>query len=267
MVNMFVHWALMLLSYALHISCMCRMKLVFEINYRGKFDRKYGCIYVGGQVDVHLDNVDPDNVSFIVIEYIVGQYGYSPSDLIYFRDPTKDLVDGLQLVSSDYDVAYRVAKHVDTPIVVLYIVSFQNDGGVDEKDWENDEEGDDGGRVDFNDPWWDDKISDDDDVFEEDYLVDSAGPSIMPETDEVAEGDGDDGTEVEDGGESGGSLGDGDGQSGPSGIKMSSFEDVEVDENDFEIGRSDILLSPPASYEEDGGIYLTLMWSSIKLIR
>jgi hypothetical protein len=159
------------------------MKLVFEINYGGRFDRKYGCIYVGGQVDVHPDNVDPDNVSFVMIKSIVGQYGYSPGDLIYFRDPTKDLVDGLQLVSSDYDVAYMVAKHVDTPIVVLYIVSFQNDRGGDGEDWENDEEGDDGGRVDLNDPWWDDKISDDDDVFEEDYLVDSAGPSTMPETD------------------------------------------------------------------------------------
>jgi hypothetical protein len=132
--------------------CMCRLKLVFEINYGGRFDRKYGCIYVGGQVDVHPDNVDPDNVSFILKESIVGQYGYSPGDLIYFRDHTKDLVDGLQLVSSDYDVAYMVVKHVDTPIVVLYIVSFQNDGGGDGEDWENDEEGDDGGRVDLNDP-------------------------------------------------------------------------------------------------------------------
>jgi len=196
---------------------MCRIKLVFEINYEGRFDRKYGCIYVGGQVDVHLDNVDPDNVSFVLIEFIVGQYGYSPGDLICFRDPTKDLMDSLQLVSSDYDVAYMVVKHVDTPIVIFYIVSFQNDWGGDEEDWENDEEGDDGGRVDFNDPWWDDKISDDDDVFEKDYLVDSDGPSTMPEIDEVVEGDGDwdrngdDGTEVEGRGESGGTLGDSDG--------------------------------------------------------
>jgi hypothetical protein len=73
---------------------------------------------------------------------------------------------------------------------------------------------------------------------------------------EDGDGDGDsgDGIEVEGGGESGGTLGDGDGQSGPSSIKMSSFEDVEVDENDSEIGRSDILLSPvPVSDEEDGG--------------
>jgi hypothetical protein len=88
----------------------------------------------GGSSGVHPDNVDPNNVSFILIESIVGQYEYSPGDLIYFRDPAKDLVDGLQLVFSDYDVGYMVAKHVDTPVVVLYIVSFQNDRGGDGKD-------------------------------------------------------------------------------------------------------------------------------------
>jgi hypothetical protein len=37
---------------------------VFEINYGSRFDRKYGCIYVGGQMDVHPKNVDPDNLTF-----------------------------------------------------------------------------------------------------------------------------------------------------------------------------------------------------------
>jgi hypothetical protein len=160
------------------VVCMRRMKLVFAINHRGRFDRKCGCIYVGGQVDVHLEHVDPDNMTFVLIESILGQYGYSPGDLIYVRDHTKNLVDGLQLLSSYYDVAYLVAKHVDTPVVELYIVSFQSNAGEDGEDWENDEEGDDGGRVDYNDTWWDDKISDDEDVF--DCLVDSAGPPTMP---------------------------------------------------------------------------------------
>jgi hypothetical protein len=57
----------------------------------------------------------------------------------------------------DYDVAYLVAKHVDTPVVELYIVSFQSNVGEDGEDWKNDEEGDDGDRVDYNDTWWDDK--------------------------------------------------------------------------------------------------------------
>ncbi|XP_062164920.1 uncharacterized protein LOC133871496 [Alnus glutinosa] len=154
-------------------------------------------------------------MTFVLIESILGQYGYNPSDLIYVRDVTKNLVDGLQLVSSDYDVAYLVSKHVDTPVVELYIVSFQSNVGEDGEEWENDKEGDDGGRVDYNDTWWDDKISDDEDVF--DYLVDSAGSPTMLETDEGVEGDredrdkdgdgngdedgdGDDGADVEGGG-------------------------------------------------------------------
>jgi hypothetical protein len=55
-------------------------------------------------------------------------------------------------------------------------------------------------------------------------------------------------------GENGDILGDGNGESGLSCNKMTSFEDVEVDERDFDIGRSDILLSPPVSEDEDGGI-------------
>jgi hypothetical protein len=71
------------------------MKLVFEINFGGRFDRKFGCIYVGGQMDVHLDEVDLDNMTFFQIESIVELYRYSPGDLIYSRNPTKNLVDGL----------------------------------------------------------------------------------------------------------------------------------------------------------------------------
>jgi hypothetical protein len=85
-------------------------------------------------VDVHPEHVDPDNMTFVLIESILGQYGYSLGDLIYVRDPTKNLVDGLQLLSSDYDVAYLVAKHVDTPVVELYIVSFQSNVGDDGED-------------------------------------------------------------------------------------------------------------------------------------
>jgi hypothetical protein len=96
--------------------------------------------------------------------------------------------------------------------------------------------------------------------------VDSAGPSTMPQTDEGVEGDQEDGDEDGDGngegddsadveGESGDILDDGNGESGPSdNIKTTSFEDVAVDERDSGIGRSDILLSPTVSEDEDGGI-------------
>jgi len=78
----------------------------------------------------------------------------------------------------------------------------------------------------------------------------------IPQIDEGGvEGDGDadgsEGTEVQ---------GDGNGhesintaRSGPSisGPYMKSFEDVEVDDNHSEFGRSDVLLSPPINDEED----------------
>jgi len=83
----------------------------------------------------------------------------------------------------------------------------------------------------------------------------------MPETDDGVRGDREDG----DGHENGDILGDGNRESGPSGNKMTSFEDVEVDERDSDIGRSDILLSPPVSEDEDDGIHLTMVWSSRKL--
>jgi hypothetical protein len=195
----------------------------------------------------------------------VEQYGYCPCDLIYFRDPTKDLVVGLHLVSSDYDMAYMASKHVETHIVELYIVSFRDDGGGDGKDGEDDEEEDVGGRVNLNDPWWDHKISDDDDVFEDDCNVDRVGPS----TDKGVEGDGEDGDGSEGTGVDGtgfegtGFEGtdvegecEGDGRSGPSTSShhMYSFEEVEADDNNSETGRIDILLSPPISDEKDYGI-------------
>jgi hypothetical protein len=62
-----------------------------------------------------------------------------------------------------------------------------------------------------------------------------------------------------------GFLGDGNGESGPSGNKMTSFEDVEVDERDSDIGRSDILLSLLLVKMRMVEFHLTMMWSSRKL--
>jgi hypothetical protein len=64
------------LSQAVHQSVVGSLCLAFYLS---------SCI-----MDVH-----PDNMTFFQIESIVEQYGYSPSDLIYFRDPTKNLVDGI----------------------------------------------------------------------------------------------------------------------------------------------------------------------------
>ncbi|GLT70486.1 hypothetical protein SLA2020_425620 [Shorea laevis] len=171
--------------------------------------------------------------------------------------------------------------HVGIDVVELYILSF---GGGDEENAE--EECNDGGRVDLNDPWWDDKISDDDDVFDVEYRVNGAGPSGEGTSNSriqtvrcVGDEDGDeDGGEDGDGdgdedGDEDGEDGDGDGDeeyeegdddgitaedtnngiSGPSTDNefIRSFEDVELDEEHSELGRSDILVSPGIS-DEDG---------------
>jgi hypothetical protein len=174
-------------------------------------------------------------------------------------------------------VHYMSSVHVENNVVELYIVSFQDDGdGESGEGGEDDEEEDVRGRVALNDPWWDDKISDDEDVFEVNYDVNRAGPSTY----ECVEGDGEngDGNESEDGDGSGDGDGngseDGDGFEGGAGVEgrsgsstsegrsgpstsdhgMQSFEDVEVVDNVSDMCRSDILLSPPVSDEDSGGI-------------
>jgi hypothetical protein len=111
--------------------------------------KKYGIIYTGGggEMVVHPDSVDPDSLTFSLFESIVKQYGYSPGDLIYFRDPNKGLVVGLHLVSSDYDVDYILLVHVENYAIELYIVSFRDDGARDGEDGEDDDNEDVGGRL------------------------------------------------------------------------------------------------------------------------
>jgi hypothetical protein len=189
---------------------------------------------------------------------------------------------GLHLVSSDYDVHYMSSVHVENNVVELYIVSFQDDGDGDGEGWEDDKDEDVRGRVACNDPWWDDKISGDEDVFEVNYDVNRAGPSTY----ECVEGDRENG-DGEGNGKGNGNgnedgYGDGDGfegagvegrsgsstslgRSGPSTSQgrsgsstsdhdMQSFENVEVVDNDSEMGRSDILMSQPISDDDSGEI-------------
>jgi hypothetical protein len=77
-----------------------------------------------------------------------------------------------------------VASHTGHFIVHIYLVSF-GEVGADECDEEKYEE-DDGERcrVDLNDPWWANKLSDDDDLFDVDVddTRDGAGPSTVNES-------------------------------------------------------------------------------------
>jgi len=142
-------------------------ELVVEVHYGGRFDRRFdGCVYVGGEVEVHHEKVDLDKLSYFEIEGICKKYGYKSGDLMYFKDPGKSLVDGLYLITSDHDVLSLSACHTGGHVILeLYIVSFGNEGG-DEEDGEEDDEY--GGRVNFDDPWWADKLSDDEKLFDVD---------------------------------------------------------------------------------------------------
>ncbi|GLT53469.1 hypothetical protein SLA2020_267370 [Shorea laevis] len=83
-------------------------------------------------------------MSYAVVEEISKHYRYKAGDLMYFRDLEKSLIDGLHLITSDDDVVFMCACHTGHFIVHLYVVSF-GEGGVDEDDYEDDD--DDADRV------------------------------------------------------------------------------------------------------------------------
>jgi hypothetical protein len=49
---------------------------VVEIHYGGRFNQRFGCEYLGGQVEVHKHSIDPDKLSYFEIEDICKEYGY-----------------------------------------------------------------------------------------------------------------------------------------------------------------------------------------------
>lgn len=243
---------------------------VLEFHYGGRFDRSFGCEYVGGKVAIHKDIVDPDKLSYFDLEDICKGYGYQSGDLMYFKDPVKSLVDGLYLITSDHDVLYLCSCHRGHSIVQLYIVSFLNDG--DEGDSEGDDDGDeeDVVRVYLNDPFWADKLSDNEDLFE--VEVDDgnsgAGPSnkygntasVECETQtgqsHEEDGNGEDAEHGSDGNheEEGNSEDDEHGGNDNVGVDVGDDANYNSDEvEDDEMARSDILESPVPS-DEDGEI-------------
>jgi hypothetical protein len=182
--------------------------------------------------------------------------------------PTQKLT---HLITSDHDVLFLSTSHTRHVILELYIVSF-GDGGGDEEDSEESDEY--GGRVDLNDHWRADKLSDTEDLFDVDVDVDvdvgvgcgdgdgGARPSnVQPDNPRVEQGN----EEANEGGndescEEGihdDSEDDVDHtEAGHAGRPISGenlkriIEDVDDDDTNSEMGRSDILVSPIASDEE-----------------
>jgi hypothetical protein len=225
----------------------------------------------GGEVVVHTESVDPDELSYFELEAICQPYGYKLGDLILFLDLGQSLSNGLHLITSDHNVLFMVEQHKTHNIVHLYIVSFE-EGIVDV--FEEDNEDEDGGRVDLNDPWWHDKISDEEDLFDVD--VDDIGggarsSNVVPNRSECQEGEQDrnekgegegneandegEGNEDNDGGEA--IVDEDEGGNNSFDLKKSFHDDGgggdaddDDDDDNSEMGRNDILESPVPSDDD-----------------
>jgi hypothetical protein len=164
---------------------------------------------------------------------------------------------GLHLITCDDDVLFMVGCHKEQVIVHLYVVCFE-DGQGDVEEYDEDDDNEEEARVDYNDPWWKNKVSDVGDLF--DMEVDTidtrtgasgAGTSGAV-TRGVGDGDEEDGNHAEKYAEEHAGLHSDyvRSETGPKNKKR--FEDVVDDDTNFEMGRSDILESPYNSDEEDG---------------
>jgi hypothetical protein len=71
--------------------------IIFEVHYKGSFNRKNRCAYVGGFVHNHSVN-EVHKMSFFDIEKICKDYGYKYGDLIHYKIPDRSLDDGLKLI-------------------------------------------------------------------------------------------------------------------------------------------------------------------------
>ena len=74
-------------------------RLVFEVHYGGRFNRTVGCQYMGGDVAVHTESVDPDELSYFELEAICRPYGYKLGNLIFF---SKSWSNSSQWFAFDY---------------------------------------------------------------------------------------------------------------------------------------------------------------------
>jgi hypothetical protein len=75
---------------------------------------------------LYEETYDLDYLSFLEVETVVKKFGYQPSDLIYYHEPSKELDDGLILITFDENVIKMAEVFLGHKLVVLYTVSFTN---------------------------------------------------------------------------------------------------------------------------------------------
>jgi hypothetical protein len=135
----------------------------------GRFDRRYKCTYVGGDIRLYEKTYDLDCLSFFEIETVVRKFGYQPSDLVYYRELGKELDDGLVLLTFDKEVVRMAEVFLGHKLVTLYMVSFANVGDEVGPNVGEDEDSGDGERRRrrvIHDPYWQSVMSDDDDAWD-----------------------------------------------------------------------------------------------------
>jgi hypothetical protein len=247
---------------------MASNDVIFKVHHGGQFDRRNKCIF-GRDIGLYEKSYDLDCLSFFEIETVVRKFGYH---LIYYREPDRDLDDGLVLLTSDADAIRMAEVHLGHKLILLYTISFANAGDEVGSDVGGGDEVEDSGDEErrmkiINDPYWRSLMSDDDDAWDgADEL--EAGTSnrdvdFLPDFDE-GDFDKEDGRESDvaschDEGchEEGGNekvaqlettnVG---GSSSPATLDGQLLDDVEEDEVSFNFARSDILITPPKSDEE-----------------
>ena len=244
------------------ISTMSSNDVIFTVHYGDRFNRKYKCTYVGRKIGVFDDTYDLVCLSFIEIKTIVKKFGYQTGDLIYYLHPNKSLDDELVLLTCDDDILRMSEFLVGQKVVVLYTMAFRHG------DEEDDEPSDDHKRRNkvINDPYWKSLINSNDDEWD-----DRAEPVVYTSIrgdvygkDECAKDDGKDGMEEDD---DDFQYGDGDyGEHSkidpPITINVGGstytarscgqlLDGEEEDDVSFKLSRSDVLISPPASDDEN----------------
>jgi hypothetical protein len=247
---------------------MAIRELAFEVHYGGRINWGLMCTYVGGDVDVHAETYDEDKLSFFEIEGIVKKYGYKSGDLVYYLVPGCNMQSGLKLISSDYNVLGMVAAHKGVLVIELYLVSFV-EHSVSNDEYEDDDEDNDGenNRIDQDDPYR--EVVFEPDLFDEDSYP--SKPSMVGGNVEVnVEGNVECNAEYNVGGNvEGGNEGEGgdeecdepvegdnentnaEGAGRESGRGRCYGDEVYDDDVEFDMARSDILISPPISDEEN----------------
>jgi hypothetical protein len=131
--------------------------------------------------------------------------------------------------------------------VHLYVVCFEEGQGDVEK-YDEDDDDEEEARVDYNDPWWKDKVNDVDDLFDVKInIVDT-----RTEINGVGDGDEEDESHAEEQAKEYARLHSDYVRSETEPKNKKIFEDVDDDDTNSKMGRSDILESLPNSDEEDG---------------